>query len=302
MIDSTVPPPVLVTGSHRSGSTWVGRLLASAEGLHYVQEPFNIVDHHHWFERQPPQQFLYLTDENAAEWVRPMERVLELRYPLVAHVRAKRQVVPLRRALRVTVDARRARRRGERALMKDPIALFSVEWLVRRFDMVPVILVRDPVAFVGSLKERGWSFDFRHWMDQPLLMRDHLGHLEREIAQMIERPAGIVEQGILQWNAFYGFVDELRRRHPEFIVVHYEKLASDPAVEIEQLFGRLGLDFGEAQLSAVEALSTADRRESSPTDVRRNSAKALETWRDRLTAEEVDAVREATAAVHRRFE
>lgn len=197
-----------------------------------MQEPFNIVDHHHWLERQPPQQFLYLTDENAAEWVRPMERVLELRYPLLVHVRAKRHVVPLRRALRVTVDARRARRRGDRALMKDPIALFSVEWLVRRFDMVPVILVRDPVAFVGSLKERGWSFDFRHWMDQPLLMRDHLAHLEREIAQMIERPADIVEQGILQWNAFYGFVDELRRRHPEFIVVNYEKLASNPAVEI----------------------------------------------------------------------
>ena len=33
--------PVLVTGSPRSGSTWVGNVLALAPGAGYIHEPFN---------------------------------------------------------------------------------------------------------------------------------------------------------------------------------------------------------------------------------------------------------------------
>lgn len=33
---------ILVTGSHRSGSTWTGQVLARAPGVHYIHEPFNV--------------------------------------------------------------------------------------------------------------------------------------------------------------------------------------------------------------------------------------------------------------------
>ena len=33
--------PILVTGAHRSGTTWVGKMLALAPGVGYVHEPFN---------------------------------------------------------------------------------------------------------------------------------------------------------------------------------------------------------------------------------------------------------------------
>jgi LPS sulfotransferase NodH len=34
--------PILVTGSHRSGSTWVGTMLATSPSVGYVQEPFSL--------------------------------------------------------------------------------------------------------------------------------------------------------------------------------------------------------------------------------------------------------------------
>ena len=34
-------PPILVTGAHRSGTTWVGKMLALAPGIGYVHEPFS---------------------------------------------------------------------------------------------------------------------------------------------------------------------------------------------------------------------------------------------------------------------
>ncbi len=33
---------ILVTGSHRSGSTWTGHVLSRADDVRYVNEPFNI--------------------------------------------------------------------------------------------------------------------------------------------------------------------------------------------------------------------------------------------------------------------
>ena len=35
-------PHILVTGSHRSGTTWVGRTIAQMPGVRYVQEPFSV--------------------------------------------------------------------------------------------------------------------------------------------------------------------------------------------------------------------------------------------------------------------
>ena len=34
--------PILVTGPHRSGTTWVGRMVCSHPGLAYLSEPFNV--------------------------------------------------------------------------------------------------------------------------------------------------------------------------------------------------------------------------------------------------------------------
>ena len=53
--------PILVTGSHRSGSTWVGKILNLSNETYYINEPFNIETHNspsnpfkYWFEYVEP--------------------------------------------------------------------------------------------------------------------------------------------------------------------------------------------------------------------------------------------------------
>ena len=47
---------ILVTGCHRSGSTWTGHVIAKAKNIRYVKEPFNIgnkrnnAPFYYWFE------------------------------------------------------------------------------------------------------------------------------------------------------------------------------------------------------------------------------------------------------------
>ena len=37
--------PLLLTGSHRSGSTWVGIIMAASPSVGYIHEPLNL-NHH----------------------------------------------------------------------------------------------------------------------------------------------------------------------------------------------------------------------------------------------------------------
>lgn len=293
---------VLITGSHRSGSTWLGRLLAAADGLHYVHEPFNIVARVRWTAHPPPHQFLYVCADNADGWARELDQAMALRLPVAAQIVTSLRHGRARRLARMAHQARQARGLGHRPLVKDPIALFSTAWLAERFELDPVILVRNPVSFVGSLKERNWSFDFNHWADQPLLM-EHLLHDYRDaILAQARQPGSIVDQGILQWNAMYSVVDRFRRDHPDWMVLRYEDLAAAPGQEIPQIYQRLGLTFGPDQQRRLRELTErGDGRGTAAMDLRRDSRAAMETWRDRLDPGEVDTINRGTAAVTELF-
>ena len=249
---------------------------------------------------RPPHQFLYVDEFNEADWIDPVRRMLQLRYPLAAQLRQRPNRHVARRVTGVAARAALARRRGDVALVKDPIAIFAAPWLASRFDVVPILLVRDPVAFVGSLVARGWSFDFRNWVDQPELMARHLTEFDTDIRSMLDGEHSIVEQGIVQWNAIYAFVAQFRSACPSAIVVDYEQLASNPLVEVEALFDRLGLEFGVEQRTAVVEYSSGEGGGSSAIDVRRDSSAALHTWSGRLSASDVELIRASTADVRDR--
>lgn len=294
---------VLVTGSHRSGSTWVGRILAASRSLHYVQEPFNIVAHQRWLEPPPPQQFFYVHSAVADTWRARYQRVVDLKPPLVRPIVSGVGSGRSKLALRLAKGAAQARRRNAAPLIKDPIAVFSTEWLADTFGLRPVVLIREPVAFAGSLQERNWRFDFQHWTKQTELMHELLDPWAEGINRMVALgdEADVVDQAIVQWNAIYGHVADLRERHPEWVFVRYEDLAARPADVMPGLFAALDLDFGDKEAAAVDALSTTKRQESSAIDVRRNSEDALRVGRTRLEPSAIERVRAGTAEVAQRF-
>ena len=122
-----------------------------------------------------------------------------------------------------------ARPRHARPLLKDPIAVFSSEWLASAFDAEVVFLVRHPAAFASSLKRFGWSTASTTTLEQPLLMRDHLAPFEKEIRSSRPQPGDIVSQAILLWRMIYSTGPTFRERHPDWTFVRHEDLSRDPA-------------------------------------------------------------------------
>ena len=267
--------PILVTGSHRSGSTWVGRMIATSPRVGYVHEPFNVNHHPGICPMRVPYWFTYVTEENAAAFRPAIEETLRFSYSPLAELKAARRP---RHLARLIVDGGRFMRNRLlrcRPLLKDPLALFSAEWLASEYGMTVVLLMRHPAAFAASVRRQGYRHPFSHFLQQPRLMQDHLAPFEQEITAMVSRPHDVIVEAALLWRLITHMTLKMRSSHPEWLFCRYEDLAQDPAGTFREVFDALGLQFTK--------------------EIRGRIARATEPnvsgWKNDLTAEQIAALR-----------
>jgi Sulfotransferase family len=296
--------PILVTGAHRSGTTWAGRLLAaSPTPVGWLWEPFNPRHRPGTFPIRFPHYFHYVCAENGAGLVGPIADALAFRYRPGAELGTVRSARDAGRMGRDWWRSERSRRRGATALMKDPIALFSSEWLADAFGMRVLVMIRHPAPFAASLRRRGWRHRFADFLEQPLLMRDHLAPFEREIRAASEQTPDILDEAILLWNILYSTVDRFRERRPDWSFARHEDLSRDPVGGFRALYSALGLEWD----ARVEGLVRETSDASNPTDaervdsIRRASAEHAASWRAHMTAGDIERIRAGTADVAARF-
>jgi len=296
--------PILVTGAHRSGSTWVGRMIARSPAVRYIHEPFNPDAFEPGicaarFERE----FTYVCAENGESYQNDLRCCLGFKYRFG---KALPQVHTLSRAVRSIRDCARfaiSRWRRARPLLKDPHAVFSAEWLARTFGMDVVVLIRHPAAFVGSIKKAQWSFRFQQFLEQPLLMQHHLLGFKAEIEDQARKSADLVDQGILLWNVIYEVVRKYRDQHPDWIFVRHEDLSRNPDPAFRDVFQRLGVAYTRPVRRAIGDYSGPHNpsEQHSGSRIRRDSRANIWNWRDRLTPEEIARVRRRTESVAHHF-
>jgi hypothetical protein len=295
---------VLVTGAHRSGTTWAGRVLAAAATpMGYIWEPFNPRHRPGTFPIRFPHYFHYVCAENAAECAAPLADMLAFRYRPGAELHSLRSPRDAARMGRDWWRFARSSHRGATPLVKDPIALLSAEWLAATFDMRVLVMVRHPAAFAASIRRRGWRHRFADFLDQPLLMRDLLAPYADEIRAASQRRLDILDEAILLWNILYGTVAGLEERHPDWVFARHEDIARDPVVRFRALYAELGLGWSGAVEELVMATSSA-ANPAAPERVdaiRRNSAASAAAWRSQLSAEEIARIRRGTEPLAARY-
>ena len=202
------------------------------------------------------------------------------------------------------------RRRGARVIMKDPLALFSAEWLAARFDMPVVVIIRHPAAFVASLIAAGWTkFPFR----RPRRPGAADARPARAVPRRDRRGGGRdhpepLEVGILLWRAMHHHIGLLRRDHPDWIFVRHEDLSQDPVEGFREIYARLGLAFTPGRRGAdrarcpesnggLAALSIFGTRRRTV----RNSRDNLSYFRKRLTEPQIARIKDASRDVWPEF-
>jgi hypothetical protein len=297
--------PILVTGIHRSGSTWLGQTLARSRDVIYIAEPFNpehppgICDlaRDHWL--------LYVCDENQERFAPALDHTMALSYSALAQWRHDSSWTGLRQLIGEWRDVRAARRTGKRVLLKDPIALFSAPWLARRYQMQVVVLIRHPAAFAASWKRVRWNFDYENLVAQPALLRDLLAPFETQIRDYARKPPDFIDSAIMQWNLAHHAIGIFERQHPEWIFVRHEDLSADPVAAFERLFPRIGLDFTDdvrRWIANVTApTNPVDADEGVIHQIVRDSAATRKSWKRKLDAGEIQRIRRGVEPIASRY-
>ena len=243
--------PILVTGSHRSGTTWAGKMLAVAPGTAYIFEPFNPKTKFGVTSGEFKYWFKYVGEENSLSYKTVIDNVIRYKYPLnnnIAKIKTVRNVVEVLRDQGLFFFYKL---RNNTPIIKDPIAIFSSEWLSKNFDMNVLIMIRHPAAFCSSLKIKNWMFEFKNFLEQPLLMKKYLGKFENEIRDYTENPKNIIEQAILLWKCIYHTVNMYQENHPEWMFVRHEDLSLDSVNQFRLIYKAFGLEFTHRSKSAI---------------------------------------------------
>jgi len=288
--------PILVTGSHRSGSTWCGQLLAQDPNVFYIHEPFNpalrLTPHPRPFENF--YQYLDVADGGPHESA--FRSIIQGRYPLLGNLSRERSIRWCLRHLRECFRRHRDSRNCSRALIKDPIAFFSAEWLVDTFDMDALVLIRHPAAFCSSLKLKQWRFDFNVFLRQPKLMERHLSLFEEQITVCSKGTPDLIDQGILLWNCIHAVVLDYRNRRDDWFFRRHEDLSLNPVSEFRTLYRELNLNYSprvEAEILRSSGSQNPSEQQEGQEFVR-NSVKNIVNWKQRLSSDEIARIRIGT--------
>jgi len=291
--------PILVTGTHRSGTTWVGKMLAADAMTAYISEPLNVLHRPGVFRAKVQRWYQYVCEENETEFLPAFEDLLEFDYHLwdeIRSLRSRRDVLRMGRDFLIFYNGLM---RGQRALIKDPFAVFSTPWFAKRLNCKAVITVRHPAAFASSLKRLNWPFDFQDLLAQPLLMRDYLEPDRGEMQSV--KPDDVIGQASLLWKLIYRSVHATREMNPDFLVVRHEDLTRDPIPGYRGLYAALGLEFTpRVEKTILKSSSSENPRELARKKVhaiKLDSRANVDNWKKRLTAEEIARVRWVTEEV-----
>lgn len=297
--------PILVSGAHRTGTTWVGKMLASSGQAAYISEPFNVWHRRGVFSSPISQWYTYVCRDNEANYLTSLRETLDYQYHTGLEIKDLHSIKDLLRMGRDWEIFKTGKLRRLRPLLKDPFAIFSLPWFVERLNCQVVITVRHPAAFVSSLKRLGWHFDFSDLLQQSLLIRDWLGSYQQDMENLLKTPEDVIGQGSLLWRMIYQVVDACQKKYTDIYIAQHEDFSLEPMDKFRSLYTALGLDFNvpaqKAVLSSSKAENPGEVSREHVHSIKLDSRSNIQNWKRRLSTDEIARIREFTHEIAARF-
>jgi len=255
---------ILVAGTARSGTTWLGDLIASQIPSRILFEPFNpdlVPDYRrfHYFQYMRP-------GTEHPEFYAFAQKVF------TGEIRNR------------WIDHQNERIFAEVRLVKEIRANLALKWLKENFPEVPIILmIRHPCAVVLSRMELGWAtdHDIEPFLAQPELVEDYLGpHLD-----LIHSAVTSEEKHAVIWS-ISNLVPLKQFSADQLKVVYYENLCMNPEGELSGIFERIGYPFLSPMVDAIDQPSQTTRAGSAVV----TGTNRIENWRKKLSRSQIDNV------------
>ena len=278
---------LIVSGSPRSGTSWLGKGLSFSPGFTYYREPDNpnevnaADDRFAWAYLTPEIQdpeYLDLMDRATRGELATAFTMCDDPGPILQRFGQRGLILGQRHPVLFL--------RKRHVLLKLVYASLNLSWLAARFPQARLVTVfRHPCGQFESWRRLGWEPEPVRLLENERLMRDHLHPFESLLggAKSFWERAG----------AYWGALAYVNHRQTEAeggrLVVAYEWLCEDPVARFRTLYRRLGLRWSR---NAERFLRAADRAgDTGAYSLNRSAAAQIDGWKRRLAAEEIAACR-----------
>lgn len=297
--------PILITGAHRSGTTWVGKVLSQDPQIAYVSEPLHL-DHSLGVLKQPVDTwYQYICDENGEQFYSAYQDTIRFNYQLRDGLKNIKDFTSAGKLVRDLFSFSSNRLYDKRILLKDPFAVVSVPWFLDQLNARVVIMVRHPLSFVSSLHRLGWQFDFENILQQPLLMRDYLESFRDDMIQVKQQNEDIISQGILLWKMIYSIVEQYKDQGLNVMIIRHEDLSRTPQKIFVEICDYLGIvsseNINKAIHRSTQNSNPSELEENYEHTIYLNSVKSLSNWKKRLKESDVLRIVSGTQGVAGNF-
>jgi hypothetical protein len=255
---------MIVAGTARSGTTWLGEIVASQVSCRVMFEPFQ-PDKVRAYRRFHYFQYLRPAQDDPA-----MSSFCD--------------AVFTGRIRDAWIDRELATLRPEYRLVKEIRANLLLGWIARRYPEIPLLfVVRHPCAVVQSRLELGWATDtdIASFLRQPDLVEDFL----RDRMDLIRSTRTDAGKHALIW-CISNLVPLRQFGAGGLPTVFYEDLCTQPEIEIPRIFEILRQPYDETVFSSLALASSSARGRRAVVDPLERAS----SWRHRLSASQVAEV------------
>jgi hypothetical protein len=293
---------ILVTGTQRSGTTWLGNILSAGDEVGYIHEPFNTTNAK--IHKSPifiPYQYIndqIDKDEDSIYsnyinyFLNPGVKFFMNSFGPIRNIDS-RYILPGKQILLNGWS-------NKMQIIKDPFALLSSEWMYHQLGWEIVIIVRHPAAFVLSMVEKKWtvaSTVFEKQLND--LKYVYSNHMEL-VSAYINKPNkrnDLVGCAIMGWQLLHIAIDYFRNQYPDWIIVRHEDISKTPLEYSEKLYNKLQLPYSDAIRKSINKSISGE----TVNGTKRDPIKNMEKWRAKLDSNTIERIKRETYTIGRKF-
>ncbi|MGB3533144.1 MAG: hypothetical protein WBA13_06465 [Microcoleaceae cyanobacterium] len=299
---------IFVTGTIRSGTTFVGTILSLPISVDYIHEPFNpqcgIPGINRWY----PYIRSNLDTPEMQEFDRLTQSLFQYNFNLRTKIPDKdnipRKLIKQMLGSRGPFYLRMAKLNPfhQAAIIKDPIGNLLTEYLYLNFQVKPVIIIKHPLSFIASLKRVNWWPHLGEINDQSALVEDYFATEQDWIYQ---KRSDKVLAAAAYWRGIHKIFLTQSLRYPDWQLITHEALSQSPIPVFQQLYQQLNLPWSERVekyiIKQTQGNRSAEAKKGVVQDFKRNSADIFDLRVNSFSKEERRAIFEIVKDIALQF-
>lgn len=295
---------ILIAGNPRSGTTFVGKMLALNKSVQYLDEPFNaefgmigVKSYFPYISTKKPDEISLHNKQLVDDFFSGKSNFRKLDPKDASN---KKQYIG--RKIFGTKNNYQYKNLfynpiKKTGIIKDPTASLLSLYMAKEYDIPIIVVLRHPLATMASFKRLGMVHGINSLVSQSDLNKEYIKKLEvvknKDISSLSQ-----LEHNCYHWLAINSILADFTELNRNFIIIKHEELSNNPIDIFRKLYDKVGLTFTDSIEKSIIEHTSVKNPANAPNNkmhhLKRDSSKTPNQWKEILNDNEIETIKSIT--------